>query len=103
MRSESRHEDPTPPPADPAADPAQHALSLHRVLDRFSQAAWLCHGRGPRLGGGGWAGVVAQADVGIEMVLALFSRDGLRRVFDRVRDKPGDLPGEAAQMLALER
>src|SRR6266571_1474193 len=45
----------------------------------------------------------AQADVGIEMVLALFSRGGLRRVFDRVRDKPGDLPGEAAQMLALER
>src|SRR5438876_8549283 len=45
----------------------------------------------------------AQADVGIEMVLALFSRGGLRRVFDRVRDQPGDLPGEAAQILALER
>src|SRR5881628_4221209 len=53
--------------------------------------------------GAGWAGVVAQADVGIEMVLALFSRGGLRRVFDRVRDQPGDLPGEAAQILALER
>jgi len=46
---------------------------------------------------------VAQADVGIEMVLALFSRDGLTRVFDRVRDLPGDLPDEAAQMLALEQ
>src|SRR3989441_4440044 len=46
---------------------------------------------------------VTQADVGIEMVLALFSRDGLTRVFDRVRDLPGDLPGEAAQMLALEQ
>src|SRR2546422_120795 len=44
----------------------------------------------------------AQADVGIEMVLALFSRGGLRRVFDRVRDQPRDLPGEAAQILALE-
>src|SRR5213593_1607302 len=60
-------------------------------------------GKGPVSAGPGWEGVVAQADVGIEMVLALFSRDGLRRVFDRVRDKPGDLPGEAAQMLALER
>src|SRR5437879_54387 len=46
---------------------------------------------------------VAQADVGIEMVLALFSRDALTRVFDRVRDLPGDLPDEAAQMLALEQ
>src|SRR5437899_2306762 len=46
---------------------------------------------------------VTQADVGIEMVLALFSRDGLTRVFQRVREMPGDLPGEAQQMLALER
>src|SRR5437660_3538112 len=46
---------------------------------------------------------VTQADVGIEMVLALFSREGLTRVFDRVRDLPGDLPDEAAQMLALEK
>src|SRR5437899_10826095 len=37
------------------------------------------------------------------MVLAVFPRGGLRRVFDRVRDQPGDLPGEAAQILALER
>src|SRR3989449_358603 len=46
---------------------------------------------------------VTQADVGIEMVLALLSRDGLSRVFDRVRAMPGDLPGEAEQMLALEQ
>nr|MBI3613352.1 radical SAM protein [Nitrospirota bacterium] len=45
---------------------------------------------------------VAQADVGIEMVLALFSRSGLTRVFERLRARP-DLPGEAKQMLALER
>nr|MBI3612191.1 B12-binding domain-containing radical SAM protein [Nitrospirota bacterium] len=44
----------------------------------------------------------AQADVGIEMVLALFSRSGLTRVFERLRARP-DLPGEAKQMLALER
>ncbi|MBM4123886.1 MAG: radical SAM protein [Nitrospira sp.] len=43
---------------------------------------------------------VAQADVGIEMVLALFSRAGLSRVFERLRAMP-DLPGEARQMLAL--
>src|SRR5207247_10791913 len=47
--------------------------------------------------------VVTQADVGIEMVLALLSRDGLSRVFDRVRAMPGNLPGEAEQMLALEQ
>ncbi len=46
---------------------------------------------------------VAQADVGIEMVLALFSRTGLERVFDRLRQRGNDLPGEAKQMLALER
>ncbi len=45
-----------------------------------------------------------QADVGIEMVLALFSRDGLNRVFDALCDKPvDDLPGEARQMLSLAR
>ena len=45
-----------------------------------------------------------QADVGIEMVLALFSRAGLNRVFDVLRDKPiDDLPGEARQMLSLAR
>ncbi|TAL10647.1 MAG: radical SAM protein [Nitrospirae bacterium] len=44
-----------------------------------------------------------QADVGIEMVLALFCRNGLERVFDRLGRMPGDLPGEARQMLALQR
>ena len=46
---------------------------------------------------------VSQADVGIEMVLALFCRNGLARVFDRLRRTPGGLPGEARQMLALQR
>jgi hypothetical protein len=46
--------------------------------------------------------VVTQADVGIEMVLALFSRAGLGLVFDRIRDRR-NLPGEARQMLALEQ
>ncbi len=45
-----------------------------------------------------------QADVGIEMVLALFSRDGLSRVFSELRNIPIDeLPGEARQMLSVER
>ncbi|MDH3503028.1 MAG: radical SAM protein [Nitrospirota bacterium] len=45
-----------------------------------------------------------QADVGIEMVLALFSRGGLSRVFTELRKTPIDeLPGEARQMLSLER
>jgi len=46
---------------------------------------------------------VAQADVGIEMVLALFSRAGLERIFDQLHRRGNDLPGEAKQMLALER
>ena len=46
---------------------------------------------------------VSQADVGIDMVLALFSRDGLRRAFEEIRSLPGELPGEARQMLALQR
>jgi radical SAM superfamily enzyme YgiQ (UPF0313 family) len=46
---------------------------------------------------------VAQADVGIEMVLALFSRAGLAQVFDRLHEKPEAMPAEARQMLALER
>lgn len=45
---------------------------------------------------------VTQADVGIELVLALFSRTGLSRVFERIHALP-DLRGEARQMLALER
>lgn len=52
------------------------------------------------LRGRGYA--VAQADLGIEMVLALFSRVGLARVFEEVRRLPGELPGEAKPMLALE-
>jgi hypothetical protein len=47
-------------------------------------------------------GVVAQADVGIEMVLAVFCRAGLSRVFEAIRRMP-DVPGEAMQMLSLER
>ena len=46
---------------------------------------------------------VFQADVGIEMVLALFCRSGLARVFGRLDRMPEDLPGEARQMLALRR
>ncbi len=47
---------------------------------------------------------VHQADVGIEMVLAVFSQGGLQQVFDVLRKKPMDeLPGEARQMLSLER
>ena len=48
--------------------------------------------------------VVHQADVGIEMVLALFSRTGLSRVFDALHARPIEsLPGEARQMLSLAR
>ncbi|MBI5187161.1 MAG: radical SAM protein [Nitrospinae bacterium] len=43
-----------------------------------------------------------QADVGIEMVLALFCRHGLTEVFGRARAKD-EIPPEARQMLALER
>ena len=46
---------------------------------------------------------VSQADVGIEMVLSLFSRSGLARVFGQLSRMAGDLPGEARQMLALQR
>jgi radical SAM superfamily enzyme YgiQ (UPF0313 family) len=45
---------------------------------------------------------VAQADVGIEMVLGLFCRAGLTRAFEEIRRLP-EVPGEAAQMLSLER
>jgi radical SAM superfamily enzyme YgiQ (UPF0313 family) len=37
------------------------------------------------------------------MVLALFSREELTEVFTRVRERAGELPGVAGQMLALER
>ena len=45
---------------------------------------------------------VRQADVGIDMVLRVFSLKGLSQAFDRIKRMP-DLPGEARQMLALER
>ncbi|MGQ0811658.1 MAG: B12-binding domain-containing radical SAM protein [Nitrospiraceae bacterium] len=44
---------------------------------------------------------VEQADIGIEMVLALFSKDGLTRLFDGAADRYRNLPGEARQMLSL--
>ncbi len=44
---------------------------------------------------------VAQADLGIEMVLGLFSRQALAEAFAYVRTKQDGLPGEAVQMLAL--
>ena len=52
--------------------------------------------------GDGVKGSVFQADLGIDMVLALLSRAGLSRTFEEVR-RLADLPGEARQMLALER
>ena len=44
---------------------------------------------------------VAQADLGIEMVLGLFSRAGLLEAFDYVRAHRASLPGESTQMLAV--
>ena len=44
-----------------------------------------------------------QADLGIEMVLRLFSRAGLTRVFAEIRKLSGDLPPEAIDMLAMEK
>jgi hypothetical protein len=43
-----------------------------------------------------------QADLGIEMVLRIFSRSGLEAVFAQVRARDEELPGEAKQMLAVE-
>ncbi len=43
-----------------------------------------------------------QADLGIEMVLRLFSPDGLRNVFRRLRDEKNLLPKEALGMLRNE-
>ena len=42
-----------------------------------------------------------QADLGIEMVLSLFSKSGLQQVFETIGRRSDDLPGEARQMLAL--
>ena len=44
----------------------------------------------------------SQADLGIEMVLRIFSRSGLQAVFDEARGHGDELPGEARQMLAVE-
>ena len=49
-------------------------------------------------------GVTAeQADLGIEMVLRLFSRDGLRRLFTEIKSHDHTLPPEAISMLAREQ
>ncbi|HEY6972883.1 MAG TPA: radical SAM protein [Nitrospiraceae bacterium] len=44
-----------------------------------------------------------QADLGIEMVLRLFSRSGLTALFEEIRRSEKDLPGEARQMLSVEQ
>ena len=44
----------------------------------------------------------SQADLGIEMVLRLFCRSGLKALFEQVRERKTELPGEARQMLAVE-
>jgi len=44
-----------------------------------------------------------QADLGIEMVLRLFTRSGLTRAFKAMRDLNSDLPAEANRMLASEQ
>jgi radical SAM superfamily enzyme YgiQ (UPF0313 family) len=44
-----------------------------------------------------------QADLGIEMVLRLFSREGLTAVFDQIRGQQHALPSEARRMLTDER
>ncbi len=45
---------------------------------------------------------VDQADLGIEMVLRLFSPDGLRGIFAQLRDDDGYLPKEALAMMKAE-
>ena len=47
--------------------------------------------------------VCDQADIGIEMVLRLFSRTGIEAVFDEVRNAKKPLPAEAKAMLSAER
>ncbi len=44
---------------------------------------------------------VQQADVGIEMVLKVFSRETLTQVFEQLRCQVHNLPGEALQMLSV--
>ncbi|MDH4153752.1 MAG: radical SAM protein [Nitrospira sp.] len=45
---------------------------------------------------------VEQADLGIEMVLRLFSPDGLPSVFKQLRNNTGSLPQEAIRMMKAE-
>ena len=45
---------------------------------------------------------VEQADLGIEMVLRLFSADGLRSVFKQLHNNTDSLPKEALQMIKAE-
>ena len=44
----------------------------------------------------------SQADIGIDMVLRLFQRSGIQALFEEVRAREHELPGEARQMLAVE-
>ncbi len=44
----------------------------------------------------------AQADIGIDMVLRLFCRSGIKALFAQIRERGNELPGEARQMLAIE-
>ena len=44
-----------------------------------------------------------QADLGIEMVLRLFSREGLMTVFNQIKGQQKALPSEARRMLAAEQ
>ena len=44
-----------------------------------------------------------QVDLGIDMVLRLFSRSGLTALFEEIRRGKRDLPGEARQMLSVEQ
>lgn len=44
-----------------------------------------------------------QADLGIEMVLRLFSRSGMQAVFDRIRPRRAELPIQALDMLKDEK
>ncbi len=44
----------------------------------------------------------SQADIGIDMVLRLFCRPGIQALFEQLREREQELPGEARQMLAIE-
>jgi radical SAM superfamily enzyme YgiQ (UPF0313 family) len=45
---------------------------------------------------------VSQADLGLEMILRLFSRSGLEQAFQQIRQAGRPWPGEVQQFLALE-